>query len=339
MAEHESYLLELRTQLDVQSQLQAFCQRCQNENSIVVELALEQLLPELGRHSDFIYRTISNEQQPDNVIVHLTHSLLNCCVKFNSVSTTITSLAAECLGVIGCLDPNRMEYHTEKKDIIVLSNFNEPDETLEFVLFFLEHILVETFLSTSNTRSQGFLAFSMQALLKHCHLDSDMLPRSQEPQLNRYYRRWLQLPEYVRNTLTPFLNSRYTLTVHRINTNCNYPLFTPQLAHSEWLSAFVLDMLHRGMLNNTKVKDLFNVASRIIRGQDLSIAAFLLPFTALNLVLNGDEIELGNLKNEVLDVLKSPLSEFGNEVRDNIILCSEVCLSDVHVDFPVMVRY
>lgn len=326
MAEHEFYLMELRAQLDVQSQFQAFCQRCQNENSIVVEVALEQLLAELGLHPEFIYRTMSNEQQPDNVIVQLIHSLLDCCVKFNAVSTTITTLAAECLGVIGCMDPNRMEYHTEKKDIIVLSNFNEPDETLEFVLFFLEHILVEAFLSTSNTRSQGFLAFSMQALLKHCHLDSDMLPRSQEPHLNRYYRRWLQLPEYVRNTLTPFLSSRYKLTVHRINTSCAYPLFTPQLSHAEWLRTFVLDMLHRGMLNNPKAKDLFNVASRIIRGQDLSIAAFLLPFNALNLVMNGDETELENLKTEVINVLKCPLSETGSEFRDNLILCSEVCL-------------
>ncbi|THC97258.1 hypothetical protein EYZ11_003260 [Aspergillus tanneri] len=77
----------------------------------------------------------------------------------------------------------------EKKDILVLSNFENMEETFDFILFFLQHVLVETFLSASNTRAQGFLAYAMQGLLRFCNLDSAVTQRSRDIQADEKYQR------------------------------------------------------------------------------------------------------------------------------------------------------
>ncbi|KAK2787809.1 serine/threonine-protein kinase M1 [Emmonsiellopsis sp. PD_33] len=324
MVEYEQDIKKLKDCMDVQTRFDAFCRRCQNENLVVVEQALEELRQELIQQEEFIHRSITNEQ-PDRVVAQLTRSLLDCCAKFNPSSLTIMTLAAQCLGHIGCLDPNRIESVKEKKDILVLSNFDSSDETFDFILFFLQHVLVEAFLSASNTRAQGFLAYAMQTLLKLCNLDSVIIPRSQDIRSNEYYRRWLCLPEFVRNTLTPFLSSKYTVTIGAISTSCNYPLFSSKLSHPEWLRTFVLDMLQKG--NGENVSVIFSVSSRIIRSQDISIATFLLPFAALNLALSGDESQRQELKTELLNVLEYPLPEDNHQIRDNIIRCSQSVFS------------
>src|SRR5436189_4259138 len=149
MAEFEMQISTLKGKMDVPSQFMAFCRRCQNENPVVVEQALKELVPQLLRHEAFIHRSVLNEQ-PDTVVAQLTRSLLDCCVKFNPGSDTIITLSAKCLGLIGCMDPNRIENVKEKKDILVLSNFDSADETFDFILFFLQHVLVEAFLAASN---------------------------------------------------------------------------------------------------------------------------------------------------------------------------------------------
>jgi serine/threonine-protein kinase ATR len=203
-----------------------------------------------------------------------------------------------------------------------LSNFDRAEETLDFILFFLQHVLVEAFLSASNTRAQGFLAYVMQNLLKLCNLDSTVTFRSREVESNESYRRWLELPEAVRNTLTPFLTSKYTVTIGAISTSCSYPLFNSKLSHAQWLETFVLDLLQKG--NGDNVQMIFSVSSRIIRGQDISIASFLLPFAALNLAVGGTEPRRQELRKELTCVLEHPLPEDSHQVRENILLCSEV---------------
>lgn len=321
MANFEKEINQLKGQMDIRTHFAAFSRRCQSENAAVVEQALKELVPYLTEHEEFLHMSVLNEQ-PDAVVAQLTRSLLDCCVKFNTSSDKITILSARCLGLIGCLDPNRVETVKEKKDILVLSNFDRMEETFDFILFFLQHVLVEAFLSASNTRAQGFLAYAMQNLLKFCNLDTTVAVRSRDVQSNENYRRWLALPETVRNTLTPFLTSQYTLTIGAVNTSCNYPLFSSNLSHGEWLRTFVQDLLQKGNGDNARV--IFKVCSRIIRGQDISIASFLLPFAVLNLAIGGTDTQRRELQEELSRVLSHPLPEGNSQARENIILCSEV---------------
>ncbi|KKA22075.1 Non-specific serine/threonine protein kinase [Rasamsonia emersonii CBS 393.64] len=324
MAQFEKQIGELKGQMDVRNHFIAFSRRCQSENAAVVEQALKELVPFIRENEDFLHESALNEQ-PDSVVALLTRSLLDCCVKFKGSSDTITILSAQCLGLVGCPDPNRVESVREKKDILVLSNFSRKDEIFDFVLFFLQHVLVEAFLSASNTRAQGFLAYAMQALMKASKIDPSITIPSRNIELNERHCRWQALPETVRNILTPFLTSKYTVTVGAIKTNCSYPLFSPTMSHGEWLRRFVLDLLQKG--TNENVRAIFAICSRIIRGQDISISSFLLPFAVLNVAVDGTEVQQREVRDEMTRVLSHPLPDNNTRMRENIIFCSESIFS------------
>ncbi|PYI12112.1 hypothetical protein BO78DRAFT_392787 [Aspergillus sclerotiicarbonarius CBS 121057] len=319
-SKHEDRLNNLKEKMDVRSHFLAFVRRCQSETATVVEQALRELVPYLSQNEEFIHRSVLSEI-PDPVVAQLTRSLLDCCVKFNTSSDVITILSAECLGLIGCLDPNRVDTVKEKKDILVLSNFDSMEETFDFILFFLQYVLVETFLSASNTRAQGFLAYAMQNLLRFCNLDSAVANRSRDIRADEKYQRWLELPEAVRNILAPFLTSKYTVTIGTLNTNCSYPLFSAALTHGNWLRSFVQDLLQSGNGDNAKL--IFSVCSRIVKGQDISIASFLLPFAVLNRAVSGSVKEKEDLHCELVNVLSHPFPDANKHIHENIILCSQ----------------
>lgn len=321
MIEIESWLSGLKEHMDVRNNFFAFVRRCQSESATVVEQALTELEPYISKHEGFLHISVLSEQ-PDPVVAQLTRSLLDCCVKFNTSSESVTLLSAQCLGHIGCLDPNRVDSVKEKKGILVLSNFERMEETFDFTLFFLQHVLVKAFLSASNTRAQGFLAYAMQNLLRFCNVDSAVVQRHRDIQADEKYRRWMELPETVRNTLTPFLTSKYTVTVGAVSSNCEYPLFSAEMTHGDWLRTFAQDLLQKGSGDNAQ--PVFSICSRVLKGQDISIASFLLPFAVLNRIIGGSGKEKQDLQTELTTVLSHPLPERSNHASEAIILSSQV---------------
>lgn len=321
MFQFEDRIRDVSWQMDVSERMLAFSTRLQSESAVVAEQALLELVRFLRSNEDMIHRS-STEEQLNNSIAALTRSLLDCCVKFNGDADAIPVLCAQSLGLIGCLDPNRVEAVREKRDIIVLWNFHNKPETFEFVLFFLQHVLVDAFLSASNTRAQGFLAFAMQALMHSIEITPDITKPSAEIDKNDRHMRWMRLPETIRNVLTPFLTSRYTVTSGAVQTRCTYPLFQPTMTHGVWLRRITLDLLQRA--NSPNVKLVFGVCSRIIRGQDLSIASYLFPFAVVNIALEGTDQERTEVSQELLRVLSHPVPDGDGQVRENILSCSEV---------------
>lgn len=323
LAGFESEINDLKGQMDVRSHFQAFARRCQNDSGTVVEQTLLELMPYLSTHEEFLHACVLSEQ-PDPVVAYLVRSLLDCCVKYNTSSQTITLLSARCIGLIGCLDPNRVESIKERMDILVLSNFESIQETFDFVLFFLQHVLVEAFLSASNIRAQGFLAYAMQDLLKFCGLESAVALNPQGTPMDEKYQKWLELPETVRNILTPFLSSKYTVTAGTVPVVSEYPIFEVGLTHGDWIRSFVQDLLQHGRGSNANAEFVSTVCSRIVKGQDISISSFLLPFAVLNCIVGGSDKGKQDIQKELTTVLSHPLPDGSG--RESIILSSQVSL-------------
>ena len=321
MSKYEEDLGRLRAQMDVKHRFLAFTRRLENENVGVVHQALMELLPNLQEQQDFLHQTAVKEQ-PDRVLAQLIRSILDVATKFSGESTEVAILCSQNLGLIGCIDPNRIETVREDRDVMLLSDFAHSEDTTEFTVFLLREILVKAFLSAPNTRTQGFLAYAMQELLKLCNMDASVTFRARDTQSNDNYRRWVALPESVRNVLTPFTSSKYFVSVGGMQLTCTYPLFSTRLSHEKWLRTFVLDLLQKPHRENTEL--LYPIFSRVIRGQDISVATFLLPFVALHSILNGIETEKQEVVEELYAVLRHPLPEDDRLVADNILQCSEV---------------
>ncbi len=321
MSKFEDELGKIKAQMDIKHQYQAFSERCQNDNVTVVVRALVELEIYLTQHQRFLHDA-SMHEQPDPVVGELIRSILDACVLLSEFHPHISLLCAKCIGLIGCVDPTRVEAVRDKKEILVLYNFEEAEETRDFVVFFSREVLVKAFLSATNPRPQGFLAWAIQELLKFIQFDTSVMVRSRDVTFDGNYHRWAILPESVKNTLTPFLTSKYILTAGVEHKPCTYPIYSPDMAHRQWLRTFVYDLLQKGVGEN--VQRIFPVLSRIIRYQDISISDFLLPFAALNVIVSGTEEQKLETARELLAVLKPSLPKGDPVARESMIICSQV---------------
>ena len=324
MAKFEGEISSIKLQMATKHQLQALIQRSSSENLTVVLRALVELEVFLQDHQSFLHET-SISEHPDPVISELARTLLDISVRYSESNDTIVVLSARCLGLLGCLDPTRIEAPRGNKELLVLSNFQEAEETIDFVIFFLREVLVKAFLSATNPRAQGFLAYAMQELLKFCGLNGPLTSRNQEKYADSKYLKWVTLPESVRNTLTPFLNSKYVVTPAAVQPEVGYPIYRPTMGHGLWLRTFVYDLLRKGHGDN--IVELFQVSSRIVRTQDTPISTFLLPFAVLNMIVSGLERQQLEVAGELLTVLSHPLPEGDVAAKNGLLHCSQVCFT------------
>ncbi|PWW75517.1 hypothetical protein C7212DRAFT_358109 [Tuber magnatum] len=300
-------LRAMRT-LEIRDHYHLLARRCRHENVAVVEQALAELSEFLKKHQDFIHTAAINEQ-PDVVVPELIRTLLDVIVAFKDSNSSskprIEHLCAECLGLIGAVDPNRVEAPRDKRDMVVLHNFNRADESIAFVIFFLEERLVKAFLSATDTKAQGFLAFGMQELLKFIDVESTVILRSRHdgpgPVGQTGQRRWDSFSQTAKSILTPFLRSRYSLQINNSVQPCSYPVFSLKITHRAWLTKWLLDLLSKSTGDNAA--NIFTVCKSIVKGQDISISMFLLPYVTLNVIIGGSDLDRENIIKELLAVL------------------------------------
>ncbi|KAF2206005.1 hypothetical protein GQ43DRAFT_427658 [Delitschia confertaspora ATCC 74209] len=325
MSKIEGEISRLKAKEEPGTVFQAFSQRCGDENSVVVRQALKELVPFLEANQQFLHDSAVS-QKPSRILEGLARSLLDASVRFAEDDSDVAVLCARCLGIIGCLDPYRVESVREKREVLVLSNFEKASEVVDFTCFFLERVLVKVFHSTTNARAQGYLAWAMQQLLKFTGLSNVAQQRVRLSQ-NRVERdearqKWDQFPEAVRSTLMPFTTSRYLIQANKAAPPSEtYPIFSQELSHAQWLRAFCLDLLNRGKGDNVRM--IFPVMSKIIKGHDLSIASFLLPFAALNVIVSSNDQEVADVGQELLTVLQAEIQPNDHTGAANIKQCSD----------------
>lgn len=311
-----------RSPLDTRAAFALFIERIRHENAGVVEKGLLELSEYLRQNQGYLQASAISEQ-PDSVVESLARTLLDCTSKYNGINPDIPRLCAECVGLMGCLDSNRLETVREQREFIALSNFTDADETTDFAAFVLEEVLVKSFVSTTDSSLQGFLSYVMQELLERCDYKAAVGVQGAEGE--RIYRKWLGMPESVRDVLFPFLTSRYKLAPMP-SMKTEYPIFRAGRSYANWLRQFTLDLLHKGQ--NPFAKILFDPLCRAIRVKDLSVAIFMLPYLVVHITL-GDKStnqEKNAVWNELLSILKQDVPETASylEREDKKLFC-EVC--------------
>jgi serine/threonine-protein kinase ATR len=326
LAEFETGLKKMRADIDVRQHYRTFSRRVGHEHESVVMQALIELTKYLRQHSSFLQASAVSEQ-PESVVGELLRSILDACVKFSDSNLEIARLSAECIGLIGCLDSNRVEAIRDRKEVVVVSNFDDPTETTDFVLFLLENVIVKAFLSATDPRVQGFLSYAMQQLLELSNIkEACAVHRKgmEHSPADPIYLKWLKLPEMVRQTLTPFLKSRYRVG-ELAKSEAKYPIFEHTKKYTAWLRAFVLDLLKQP--HNPNAMIFFAPLCRVIKIEDISVASFLLPFVVLHAVVLGTDEQREYIRLELLRVLSHQAPADSHFERTNTKLCSEVSLS------------
>ncbi|KAM0134783.1 hypothetical protein ACHAP3_005339 [Botrytis cinerea] len=325
----EHKLNTIRRPTDVGNAFQIFSRRIQHETAGVVAQALSELKGLLQEQQSFLQASAVSEQ-PDVVIGKLVRSIMDACVKFNESHHDIAKLSGECIGLIGCLDPNRVEAVRDQREMVVVMNFHDPEETTDFLLFLLEEVIIKAFLSATDTTLQGFLSFVMQELLSKggfADVCAPTLRGAHKDPNNPLCKKWESLPESVQATLTPFLSSMFSVLKMEVPTT-TYPIFRPDSSqpsrinkYNNWLKTFVLDLLQKPKNPNAEL--IFPPLCRAIRIKDLSVASFLLPYLILHIVIEGSDEERGNIGAELLGILKYRPTSTSHVKQEELRLCSE----------------
>lgn len=324
LAEVESKLESLRSPMDKRATFALFAERISHQNSGVVLLALNELVDYLKENQSFLQASAISEQ-PDSVIPTLMRGLLDCAAKYSVSQPDIGSLCTQCIGLVGCLDANRIEATRRQRSMVILTNLEAREEMTDFVLFILEEVLVKSFLSTTDTRLQGYLSFAMQELMDKIDIRAALEMEQQNIRDGeRVYRKWLALSEDVREVLRPFLRSRYMLAPANL-PSVEYPIFFRGKPYGNWMRSYVLDLLQKGQ--NPHAQLLFEPLTRVIRVKDISVAEFLLPYLVVHVVV-GDTIsdeERNSITSELLNVLQNqPADHATYAEREDMKLYCEV---------------
>lgn len=299
---------QLRPTLAVEDALAVFSERINHDNSGVVHQALTELVPYLNKNQSSLYASAIS-QRPDTAISTLLRALLDCACKYSSSQMDVARLCTECVGLIGCLDSNQIEAVRQQRSIVILNNFEAPGEMTDFALFLLEEVLVPSFLSATDTRLQGFLSYAMQELLDRCEIKAACTMQTTGMLGgNEIYRKWVALPEHIREVATPFLGSKY-MVAPMAPVAVEYPLFRPGKPYGNWLKSFVVGLLRKGQ--NPYADMMFEPLTRVVRVKDLATSEFLLPYLVVHILLgprSGEE-ERGQILGELVAILQHQPSE------------------------------
>ncbi|KAL9051765.1 MAG: hypothetical protein Q9162_005817 [Coniocarpon cinnabarinum] len=326
MSKFESQLSRFKAEAEVSEKLNSFVKRCRDESSLIVSQALHELLPYIEQHQHWLHEVAASEQ-PLPIVGQLLRALLDVAERFHDDPSNIAERSAQCLGVIGCVDPNRIENVKESHLPMILSNFKQAGEAVEFVTYFLEHILVKAFQSATNPRAQGFLAYVMQELLKFCGFSKEAFAayRPLGSQGDEVYSRWTSIPEATRQTLIPFLSSHYVLKTNNtsMSNSRHSPVYRPNITHNTWLRDFVLESFHNAKGENARM--IFDRVARIIRGCDISIVSMLLPYATSNVIFDGAPAEAIAVGQEFLAVLSQSAENLTASQASHLGRCSQDC--------------
>ncbi|KAI1176429.1 phosphatidylinositol 3 [Nemania sp. FL0916] len=304
LSDIEAKLSKLRSPLDNHTAFFLFAERIYHETSGVVLHALRELAEYLQRHQGYLQASAISEQ-PDSIVSNLIRALLDCAARYNGFQSEISDLCTQCIGLVGCLDPNRLEAVRKKSQIIVTSNFEDSDQVTEFVFFILEKVLVLSFVSTTDTKMQGYLSYAIQELLDRSNI-AEAVKMEGLREGEAVYRRWCSISQGAQEILTPFMTSRYKLTP-MAQQEIEYPIFSPGRPYGTWIRNLTLNCLRKPQ--NPFAMLIFEPLCRLIRVRDLSIAEFLFPYLIIHIIL-GDEIsesERTAVLRELLEVLQYEL--------------------------------
>lgn len=287
LAAHRKHWLAEEPKFTRRELFLTFRRRLKHEHPGVIEQVLTELLELLRQHQDYIQASALDEQTK-SFIPGLTRSVLDCAAKYNGWQPEIMRLCAECMGIIGCLDSNRMDISRRQKRFVVAHNFLDVRETADFVCFMLENVLVKAFLSTTDTKFLSFLSYAMQELLARTGIKLACQTEGQGHH-RILYERWRNFNDITREIVTPFLTSEFVVSSGKHMHETKYPVFDPQKSYESWLKTFVLDLLHNPQNANSQI--LFEPLCRLIKVQDPCVAEFLLPYVVLHAVMGGEHTQ------------------------------------------------
>ncbi|CDK26932.1 unnamed protein product [Kuraishia capsulata CBS 1993] len=277
-----------------------------------------------------------NQRSYGKVIRLLVDSLMNASYKFKDSVPEIPKKCAVMLSAIGSLDNSRLGTDKLKgsEDVMIpITCFEDGLEASKFVTHFINNVLVPAYWASEESTKQLLLAYTMQEYLKFLGLfnkDVEVLskPSSDTPSHGLL---WSRFNRTSQTTLVPLLHSKYKVFPVPAAT-VEFPVFKDDKPYADWIKTFTMELLNRiirGKLG-TRFRNATAItacASHAIKGQDIVIPQYLLPYFCLILV-TASEDSAQIIKSEFMEILDAELSEDAHSsIADGLRSCYESVFS------------
>ncbi|KAH9464248.1 hypothetical protein Pst134EB_003780 [Puccinia striiformis f. sp. tritici] len=294
-------LASIKTPLTWTDKLKHLIGRINSESEIVIRQSLKELSILLEKDPEKMKMLMAGDTF-HHLVGDVVKALIGVTARCSDTSDDIKSMAFECLGTVGAVDPDRCEISDEKTGMVLASNFSDHEESVNFALHLLQEELIGAYRSAHDSRLHNFLTYAIQELLKFCEFTSDLLdPRRSGNVPSSIRKKWQSMPSHIVDSISPLLSSKFRFSFTN-NISQNVPTYSHTTLYNSWLQHWLLRLIT--LVENKDAKEIFMPFLGTIRAGDAVISQKLLPHIALHIVISGSPEELENMKLEIVTVLE-----------------------------------
>lgn len=290
--------------------------RTANENVSISHESLKELQVFLVEKRAYIEELTSGDMFSP-MIGQCVRTLMRIVAKGDTQPQDICDITYRCFGLIGAVDPDRIEHVVEEPHKIVLNNFEDQDEAIDFAVHLIQDLLVPAFRAADDTTHQSCLAYAIQELLKISGFTSAMLSSNSHarPVSIKTRQRMDGMNREVFNTILPLLESKYMAQAGRV-TPKESPIYENTETYREWLQSWATALIvkvqerHEALRSNLSTSKaaqsaaaIFGVFRIAIRDHDISIARHLLPHLVLHSIISGTNQDRQSIIEEAQAIL------------------------------------
>ncbi len=315
-------LTKLRAEWTPHHRLYTLLERLGNESLTVATQSAIELRAFLSDYEEEI-RLLTTGDVFDSLAGRLVSALYVAASRDGDGLETLHGLVYDCIGIVGAIDPDRLELRVEDNRMLVLSNFTDESEATTFALHLIQDVLVGAYRSARELTLQSYIGYALQELLHFCKFTPALVnpgPGSSSVSL-KVRNRWNSLPSVVVETCTPLLVRPLALSLPECPPVA-YPIYPRQPTYRRWVQLWTTDLISR--VSGEYGQRLFRVFSSLIRNKDVGIAHRLLPHLVSNVLAYGDEDAAELIRTELLTVLEDQVNSNSLSTPGKRLLSAQV---------------
>jgi serine/threonine-protein kinase ATR len=315
-------------------QLQGLTDRLGSEDSELARQAVVELRDFLLANEERLLTVATSEDQDSNgLLSNLVQTLLSEISRFRGLDAPVPMACAECLGIIGAIDPDRISGRRTNTATTVYANLNDHEEARNFVCELIAVQLVGKSRSIGDVPSESHWAFTLQELLLFCGISKDVLETEPASNLSSrtsqrtsaafsqsYYAsspavqpsrrvgmnykspkdRWRAFPRHVQEVLELLIDAKYKKTETSTPSEQRSPLYPHVKTFQEWLTHWTLSLTAKVIGRNAK--EVFQACKHVVP-YDTAASLYILPHLVLHVLLEGTERDQREIVHEMAVVL------------------------------------
>ncbi|EDO16759.1 hypothetical protein Kpol_526p12 [Vanderwaltozyma polyspora DSM 70294] len=305
-----------------------FAKNLESNNKYVIRQTLDDIELFLKRkQTEHSFSFFSNNNKETNVTV-LLGALLDTSFKYRTTDRDLCEKCSRCIGLIGVLDVNVYDLWKTSPSTNEVFDLNDDIQTIKFLIWMLNDILVPAFWQSENPSKQLFVALVMQESLKYCGLSSSSWDINQPEVYPNELRLWNKFNTISKTTLYPLLSSLYLAQSWKEYIPLKYPSYNQKEGYLPWIKSLTLDLLKTGTDENHPL----HVFSSLIREDDGSLSKFLLPYITMDIIIKAEsetiyETIMNNLITEFRYIFNYKVDGLNHHQMDSLKLCYESIFS------------